>query len=108
MSAAAQSTSIGATPKGVLNPPEGYTATPSKPTKCEGPTRTATSKVRPVSSRYACAATGPEYIRPACGATSATRAPVTSGVALAGWASTAAASAVAVPGYHDHATASGR
>ena len=72
---AAQASSIGATPNGVSKPPDGTTATPSKPTKCDGPTSTATSNVRPRSSRYACAATGPEYISPACGAMSATSSP---------------------------------
>ncbi len=35
----------------------------------------------PASNRYACAATGPEYIKPAWGAISATRSPSTSRVA---------------------------
>src|SRR5262249_50958768 len=96
---AAQSASIAATPSGVSNPPDAYTATPPKPAKCEGPTSTATSNARFCNRRYACAATGPEYINPACGAMSATRSPSTSPV-RARCASTAAVSAGAEPGYH--------
>src|SRR2546426_7673863 len=79
--------------------------------KCDGPTSTATSNARPRSSRYAWAATGPEYISPACGAINATRSPATSRArrsACSRCPSTADASAAAVPGYQLPATAARR
>ncbi len=49
--ASATSASIGIGPRGVLNPPLGYNATPSKATRCDGPTSTATSKFTPCTLR---------------------------------------------------------
>ena len=52
-SAAASSSSIGRRPSGVSKAPRAWTATPSKATRCDGPTSTTRQRRRPRSERVA-------------------------------------------------------
>src|SRR5438128_1115976 len=62
--AAAISSATATMPNGVSQEPRGQMATPRKPTKCDGPTSTTAEYRQFMTSLYAWAATGPEYMRP--------------------------------------------
>src|SRR5207237_3663920 len=70
-------------PNGVCHAPRGQIHTPLKLTKCDGPTSNAALYGLALTALYANAATGPEYLRPACGATIASGAGTSSASARA-------------------------
>ncbi len=101
--------SIGTTPRGVLYPDCRLTDTPSKPTRWLGPTRMTRLNWLPSRSRYAWAATWPEYLWPAWGTITAFNFPsIWGGLTRDKYPAMLLARASWDPGYHVPARTEGR